>query len=104
MQKIVFLLFLAMLYSCHPVTDSRNKIDYRNIPNQSGRANGVFSEITLDSFSIYMGGDNLTSMEGDFFLQKDTIYFGDQQLASIFMYDTAGRFLSSRLKRGKGPG
>lgn len=104
MQKIIFLLFLAMIYSCHPAPDSRNKIDYQNIPNQSGRANGVFSEITLDSFSIYMGGDNLTSMEGDFFIQKDTIYFGDQQLASIFMYDTAGRFLSSRLKRGKGPG
>lgn len=103
MNKIIFPLFLVLLYSCHPIPDSRNKIDYQNIPNHSGRVNDIFSKITLDSFFIYMGGDYLTSMEGDFFIQKDTIYFGDQQLASIFMYDTAGHFLSSRIKRGKGP-
>lgn len=104
MNKIIFPLFLVLLYSCHPIPDSRNKIDYQNIPNHSGRVNDIFSKISLDSFFIYMGEDYLTSMEGDFFLQKDTIYFGDQQLASVFMYDTAGHFLSSRIKKGKGPG
>lgn len=104
MNKTIFLLLLSILYSCHTIPDSRNKIDYRNIPNQSDKVNDISTKITLDSFSIYMGGDHLTSMEGNFFIQKDTLYFGDQQLASVFMYDTTGRFLTSRIKRGKGPG
>lgn len=70
MNKIIFPLFLVLLYSCHPIPDSRNKIDYQNIPNHSGRVNDIFSKISLDSFFIYMGEDYLTSMEGDFFFKK----------------------------------
>lgn len=102
-KVIISLILFIFFYSCSQIPESHNKIDYKKIPNRSYKENNISSNIGLDSIFLDMGGDNLTSMEGEYFILEDTIYFGDQQLASVFMYDTAGQFITSRIKKGKGP-
>lgn len=59
---------------------------------------------SFDTIRFFAGeSEALSSMAGFFFLQGDTIGFADRQLVAILQYDTAGRFIKTELRRGKGP-
>ncbi len=104
MKYLYYSVLFSILLGCHKPPESKNKIEYHNIPNLSLSSNQVGKELILDTIFICTDNENeLTSMEGIFFLQKDTIYFADKQLATIFLYDLKGKFIKTYLSRGKGP-
>lgn len=103
MNRFIYLLLFLIIMGCEEIPESRYKFNYSEIPNFS-RNGTIRQSLIFDSIPIYMGGDNMTSMEGIFFMQKDSIYFGDRQLATVFVYDTTGQFITTRTRQGKGPG
>lgn len=102
--------YLTMLYictttiGCMHIPESYNKIDYEKIQYITTKRNIIPTFLSTDTFYIYAEDENqMTSMEGDFFLQNDTLYFADPALSSIFCYDLNGKYINSHLSRGRGP-
>lgn len=103
-MKKYMLVFLLCWWGCSSIPDANNKIDYKHIPYVSNESDCKIESLALDTIFISSENENdMTSLDGVYFMKKDTICFADRQLASVFCYDTSGKFLRTHLSLGRGP-
>jgi len=104
MKNIIFI-FCLCCYACHSthIPEAQNKVDYEHLPHFSLQELHL-QKFILDSIVIALPKEDiLSSMNGQFFCNCDTIYFADKQLASLLLFSTKGKFIGYRLRRGNGP-
>ncbi|MCM1030118.1 MAG: hypothetical protein NC410_01565 [Oscillibacter sp.] len=104
MKNIVFI-FCLCFYACHSthIPEAKNKVDYKHLPHFSSQKL-LPQKFILDSIVIALPEEDiLSSMNGQFFCNHDTIYFADKQLASLLLFSPEGEFIGYRLRRGNGP-
>ena len=101
MKKAIIIL-VSFLASCTPNTipTAKNKIDYNAVPNRSCKQ---IRYTTIPQFdTLYMNAEQ-SSMEGSFFIRKDSLYFADKILSNLQIYDKNGKYITSKLSQGRGP-
>lgn len=102
MTKIrILIVFLVLLAGCTSIPENKGKIQYSTLKNIAEKRLQYGGQLKLDTLLI--DGDKV-SLVGDFTIYNDTLYFADQILASFVLFDKEGKYINTRLKKGRGPG
>ena len=102
LRTILIFICISVLTACqnYSIPKAKGKIDYSKIPNYSCKKLRVNENLFLDSLYIPAAQ---ASLEGVFFLKRDTLCFADQVANSVLFYDLHGKYLKSKLSKGRGP-
>lgn len=101
MKNSCILMLLLLGIGCERVQipEGKNKIAYDIVENYSRKNISYHTSFLLDT--LYFSAKQ-ASMEGDFLIKNDTLYFVDRVLSSVLVYDKEGVYIRSALGFGRG--
>lgn len=100
MKKILLISLVAVLCGSCRTEKGKNHNFYDSIPNRSCENIEIKNPLVLDTL-IFDG--KYSSMEGSFFILRDTVFMADPAVQAILAFDKNGKYLGQKVRRGAGP-
>jgi len=100
---MVLALCCMALESCYRIPEALTATDFESIPYKCVNKGGL-KVSSVDTFYIDVDFDNLIcSMNGNFFVKDDSLFFADRNINEILQFDSEGIYIGNKIKRGRGP-
>lgn len=94
---------MTFFTSCYKVPEASTTMDFETIPYRCEITGGL-NVSAVDTINIDVDFDNLIcSMNGNFFIKDDSLYFADKNINEILQFDSNGKYTGNKIRRGRGP-